>query len=249
MALLTTNSVLDQVMTHARRSHPIEACGMVVSQRGERVASEVVPFRNQVASRVAFRFDPSEQLQVALRLERQNKVCRAIYHSHTASQAYPSRQDIAGASDPGLHYLIVSTWDQATEPFRSFRLTHGAVTEETISGSGQSVLTAHCLPTHCLPTQSTSEQAMSVVVIIPSLFQNLTTDKKKVYAQGSTVGQVIEHLESQFPGLKRKLIDDKTAHEFINLYVNQRDIRFCEGLNTRTEPGDTLTILPAVAGG
>lgn len=244
MALMTTTGVLDQILAHALRSHPIEACGMVVSHRGEMTASEAVPLRNLAASRVAFRFDPSEQLQVVRRLERQNKVCRAIYHSHTASQAYPSRQDLAYANDPEIHYVIVSTWGQALEPIRSFRLRHGTVTEETISVAGRSAHTAHCLFTHSL-----SEQTMSVVAIIPSLFQNLTANERKVYAQGSTVGQVIDHLESQFPGLKCKLVNDKTAHEFINIYVNERDIRFYDGLNTRTEPGDTLTILPAVAGG
>ena len=244
MVLLTTHAVLEQMLTHAHCSHPVEACGMVVSKRGDMTASEVVPFRNQVASRVAFQFDPLEQLQVARRLEHQNKVCRVIYHSHTASQAYPSRQDIAYAADPALHYLIVSTWDQTQEPIRSFRLSNGTVTEETISVIDQSVPTVHAIPTH-----RPSEQAMSVVVIIPSLFQHLTAETAKVRVEGATVAQAIDHLESQCPGLKNKLLHDKTVHRFINIYVNEKDIRFCDGLDTPIEPGDTLTILPAVAGG
>ena len=217
---------------------------MVVSERGDMTASEVVPLRNQVASRVAFRFDPLEQLQVVRRLAQQNKVCRVIYHSHTASQAYPSRQDIAYAADPTLHYLIISTWDQAPESIRSFRLPHGTVIEESISVTNQSVPGVDALPNH-----RTSEQAMSVVVIIPSLFQHLSAEKGKVCVQGSTVAQAIDHLESQFPGLKDKLLHDKAIHGFINIYVNEKDIRFCDGLETRTEAGDILTILPAVAGG
>ena len=61
--------------------------------------------------------------------------------------------------------------------------------------------------------------------------------------------EVIESIELRYPGLKDRLMRDGQAHRFINLYVNDEDVRFADDLATRVKPGDTLTILPAVAGG
>ncbi|MFS0825773.1 MoaD/ThiS family protein [Pseudomonas phoenicis] len=90
---------------------------------------------------------------------------------------------------------------------------------------------------------------MSVSVMVPTLLRPLTEGQKKVQAQGETVRHLIDHLDAHYPGIKARLVQGDEVHRFVNLYVNDDDIRFAEGLDTRTATGDTLTVLPAVAGG
>ncbi|MCV2219020.1 M67 family metallopeptidase [Thauera sp. Sel9] len=133
MALHIRHQVLEQILAQARRDHPLETCGIVSSAPGSTVASRLVPMRNQAASETFFQFDSREQFRVFRELAERDEACRVIYHSHTASEAYPSREDIEYAHSPEAHYLIVSTWDAARVPVRSFRLCNGSMTEESIS--------------------------------------------------------------------------------------------------------------------
>ena len=90
---------------------------------------------------------------------------------------------------------------------------------------------------------------MSVSVMVPTLLRPLTEGQKKVQAQGETVRHIIDHLDTRYPGIKARLVHEEAVHRFVNIYVNDDDIRFADGLDTRTGAGDTLTVLPAVAGG
>ncbi|OOV92116.1 MULTISPECIES: MoaD family protein [unclassified Pseudomonas] len=90
---------------------------------------------------------------------------------------------------------------------------------------------------------------MSISVNVPTLLRTFTHDKKRVEVQGTTVLEVIEHLERDYPGVKERLIGDGQVHRFVNIYVNDDDIRFADNLATALKPGDAITILPAVAGG
>lgn len=90
---------------------------------------------------------------------------------------------------------------------------------------------------------------MSVKVSIPTILRPLTNNQKQVEIAGSNVMEVINRMEENFPGFKEKLISKGKQHQFINIYVNDNDIRFCDGLTTNLKDGDSLTILPAVAGG
>jgi MoaD family protein len=90
---------------------------------------------------------------------------------------------------------------------------------------------------------------MAVTVNIPTILRPLTDNQKRIEIAGFNVLEVIEQMERQYPGVKEKLITEGKAHRFINLYVNDDDIRFREGLLTSLQDGDLLTILPAVAGG
>ena len=91
---------------------------------------------------------------------------------------------------------------------------------------------------------------MSVKVRIPTPLQKLTKDKSEVSASGSTVQQILANLESQYPGMKERLYDDKGAlRRFINFYVNNEDIRFLNGETTPVKEGDEVSIVPAIAGG
>ncbi|SEE01795.1 MoaD family protein [Pseudomonas anguilliseptica] len=90
---------------------------------------------------------------------------------------------------------------------------------------------------------------MSISVIVPTLLRSFTQDKKCVEVQGSTVIEVIEQLEREYPGIKERLVGDGQVHRFVNIYVNDDDIRFADNLTTSLKAGDAITILPAVAGG
>ncbi|MGA8133782.1 MAG: MoaD/ThiS family protein [Pseudomonas gingeri] len=90
---------------------------------------------------------------------------------------------------------------------------------------------------------------MPVFVSIPTLLRSFTQDQKRVEAQGDTVLEVLDDLERNFPGIRQRLINGHVLHRFVNLYVNDDDIRFSDSLSTRLKDNDVITILPAVAGG
>ncbi len=91
---------------------------------------------------------------------------------------------------------------------------------------------------------------MGITVRIPTPLRNLTGDQETVEANGSDVASVFEDLEAKHPGLKERLCDDAgEIRRFVNVYVNQEDIRFKEGKNTAVADGDEVSIVPAIAGG
>ncbi|MBE9376072.1 MoaD/ThiS family protein [Saccharopolyspora sp. HNM0983] len=90
---------------------------------------------------------------------------------------------------------------------------------------------------------------MAVNVSIPTILRGHTDGKKSVEAQGTTVAQVIEDLDANYGGLKDRLVKEGGLHRFVNVYVNDEDVRFAGGLDASVSDGDNLTILPAVAGG
>jgi molybdopterin synthase sulfur carrier subunit len=90
---------------------------------------------------------------------------------------------------------------------------------------------------------------MSITVRIPTPLRSLTGGKDEVEAAGQTVGQVIDDLERRHPGIKERLCDDKGVRRFVNIYANEEDIRFLENLDTAVKDGDSVSIVPAIAGG
>jgi MoaD family protein len=90
---------------------------------------------------------------------------------------------------------------------------------------------------------------MTVSVSIPTILRTHTGGEKRVNAAGDTLGAVISDLESNYSGISERLVDSGKLHRFVNIYVNDEDVRFSGGLNTEINDGDTVTILPAVAGG
>jgi sulfur-carrier protein len=90
---------------------------------------------------------------------------------------------------------------------------------------------------------------MAVTVSIPTILRTHTAGEKSVEAAGSTLAEVIENLESNHGGLKARLVKDGSLHRFVNVYVNDEDVRFAGGLEAKITDGDNVTILPAVAGG
>jgi [CysO sulfur-carrier protein]-S-L-cysteine hydrolase len=127
---------VDAMIAHARRDHPDEACGVIVGPEGSDRPERLVAMTNAERSPTFFRFDPAEQLQLYKELDAAEEEIVVVYHSHTATEAYPSRTDIALASEPQAHYLLVSTAESAEGDgpvsIRSYRILDGSVTEEDI---------------------------------------------------------------------------------------------------------------------
>ena len=91
---------------------------------------------------------------------------------------------------------------------------------------------------------------MPVLVRIPTPLRSITKGSAEVHAKGDTVDAVVEDLERQFPGLRERLVDGAgELRRFINIYVNEEDIRFLQGKTTTLKDGDQVSIVPAIAGG
>ena len=91
---------------------------------------------------------------------------------------------------------------------------------------------------------------MSVLVRIPGPLRKITNGADKVETEAEDLGQLIGALESQYPGMKERLLDEKgDLRYFVNLYLNNEDVRFLDGLKTAVKSGDEVSIVPAVAGG
>ena len=91
---------------------------------------------------------------------------------------------------------------------------------------------------------------MAIDVRIPTILRTHTGGNKIVQGAGSTLGALVDDIDAQHPGIKGRLVTDEgKLHRFVNVYVNDEDVRFTGALDTAVKDGDSVTILPAVAGG
>ena len=124
------------MIAHAREDYPDEACGVVVGPEGSDRPTRLVRMINADRSPTFFRFDPQEQFALHKEMMGRDEEIIVVYHSHTATEAYPSRTDVSLAAEPQAHYLLVSVAESgaAAGPteVRSFRIADGQVTEEEI---------------------------------------------------------------------------------------------------------------------
>jgi [CysO sulfur-carrier protein]-S-L-cysteine hydrolase len=122
----------DAIVAHAREDHPDEACGVVAGPEGSDRPARFLPMLNAARSPTFYEFDSADLLQLYKEMAANDEEPVVIYHSHTATEAYPSRTDIAYASEPNAHYVLVSTRAEDTAEFRSYRIVDGVVTEEPV---------------------------------------------------------------------------------------------------------------------
>lgn len=130
--LTIRQDLIDAMVAHARADHPDEACGIVAGPEGTDRPERFVPMVNAARSPTFYEFDTAALLALYRDLDDRGEEPVVVYHSHTATEAYPSRTDIAYASEPHAHYVLVSTRDPAAAEVRSFRIVEGVVTEEEI---------------------------------------------------------------------------------------------------------------------
>lgn len=124
------------MVAHARADHPDEACGVIAGPINSDLPTRFVPMLNAARSPTFYEFDSTDLLRLYRDMDDRDEVPVVIYHSHTATEAYPSRTDIALASEPDAHYVLVSTRETGSQegPFelRSFRIVDGEVMEEEV---------------------------------------------------------------------------------------------------------------------
>jgi proteasome lid subunit RPN8/RPN11 len=130
--LAIRRDLVDAMVAHARRDHPDEACGVLAGPDGSGRPERIIEMTNAERSPTFYRFDSLEQLRVWRQLDAAGEVPVVIYHSHTATEAYPSRTDVSLAAEPDAHYVLVSTRDPDVHELRSYRIVDGEVTEEPV---------------------------------------------------------------------------------------------------------------------
>ena len=134
--LSISQDLVDALVAHARADHPDEACGVIAGAAGSDVPTRHIPMINAARSTTFYEFESSDLLKLYRELDVNDEDPVVIYHSHTATEAYPSRTDISYASEPFAHYVLISTRDTGNDDgpydFRSFRIVDGVVTEEEV---------------------------------------------------------------------------------------------------------------------
>jgi proteasome lid subunit RPN8/RPN11 len=134
--LTITRALHDAIVDHARADHPDEACGVVAGPAGTGRPERFIPMLNAARSPTFYEFDSGDLLKLYREMDDLDEEPVVVYHSHTATEAYPSRTDVSYASEPGAHYVLVSTADSGSEDgpfqFRSYRIVDGEITEEDV---------------------------------------------------------------------------------------------------------------------
>jgi proteasome lid subunit RPN8/RPN11 len=134
--LTISQDLVDAMVAHARRDHPDEACGVIAGPEGSDHPQRFVPMVNAARSPTFYEFDSTDLLHLYRDMDARGEVPVVVYHSHTATEAYPSRTDVSYASEPEAHYVLVSTRHTGREdgPFelRSYRIVDGVVSEEPV---------------------------------------------------------------------------------------------------------------------
>ncbi len=124
------------MVAHCRADHPDEACGVIAGPEGSDTPTRFIPMVNAARSPTFYEFDSADLLRLYREMDDRDEEPVVIYHSHTATEAYPSRTDIAYASEPHAHYVLISTRETGSGPgpfeLRSYRIVDGEVTEEDV---------------------------------------------------------------------------------------------------------------------
>ena len=130
--LTIRQDLVDAMVAHARSDHPDEACGVIAGPVGTDRPERFIPMVNAARSPTFYEFDSMDLLRLYREMDDNDEVPVVVYHSHTATEAYPSRTDVSYASEPNAHYVLVSTRDPEVDELRSFRIVDGEVSEEEV---------------------------------------------------------------------------------------------------------------------
>ncbi|MEW2483353.1 M67 family metallopeptidase [Mycobacterium sp. NPDC049093] len=130
--LVIRRDLVEAMVAHARADHPDEACGVIAGPDGSDRPERFIQMVNAERSPTFYRFDSMEQLRVWKAMDEADEAPVVIYHSHTGTEAYPSRTDVSIAAEPDAHYVLVSTRDPDEHELRSYRIIDGVVTEEPV---------------------------------------------------------------------------------------------------------------------
>ena len=135
--LTISPALVDAIVAHARADHPDEACGVIAGPVGSDTPTRFIPMVNAARSPTFYEFDSVDLLTLYREMDDNDEIPVVIYHSHTHTEAYPSRTDISLAGEPEAHYVLVSTRETGNDDgpyeFRSYRIVDGEVMEEAVT--------------------------------------------------------------------------------------------------------------------
>ena len=130
------DALVAALVSHARADHPDEACGVIAGPVGSDRPVRLIPMVNAARSPTFYEFDSLDLLRLYREMDDLDEEPVVIYHSHTATEAYPSRTDVSYASEPNAHYVLVSTRETGADdgPYelRSYRIVDGVIAEEEV---------------------------------------------------------------------------------------------------------------------
>ena len=135
MSLTISRAFVDAIIEQSRAEYPDECCGVILGPVGKDNPIRIKPMINAAHSPTFYEFDPKDLLALYREVDDNDEEIVVIYHSHTETEAFPSRTDIAYAGEPGAHYVLVSSRKEIAPAieFRSYRIIDGVVTEEEVS--------------------------------------------------------------------------------------------------------------------
>ena len=173
--LTIDQATYDAIVAHAKRDHPVEACGIVAGPEGSDRPERFIEMVNAAGSPTFYEYDSTDLLALYKEMDQRDEEPVVIYHSHSATEAYPSVTDINLASEPGAHYVLVSTREHGNNDgpveFRSYRIVDGVVTEEEVA---------------VVPSSHEERVlAMAIEVRIPTILRTYTGGEKAVTADGA----------------------------------------------------------------
>ena len=196
---------------------------------------------NAAGSPTFYEFDSGDLLRLYQEMDDNDEEPVVVYHSHTATEAYPSRTDIGLASEPNAHYVLVSTREHGNNEgpveFRSYRIVDGEVTEEEVDGRRAA------RPAEESPSDGHRGPHPDHPAHLHRRREGRRRRRAPAWARSSTTSRPTT------PGIKERLIEDGDLRRFVNVYVNDEDVRFIGGLEAELSDGDQVVVLPAVAGG
>ncbi|MFZ4064243.1 MAG: Mov34/MPN/PAD-1 family protein [Candidatus Nanopelagicaceae bacterium] len=134
MTLHISAAQVEAILEQSRVEYPDECCGVILGPEGSDSAQVLKPMVNSAHSPTFYEFDSKDLLALYRELDEKSQEIVVVYHSHTETEAYPSRTDISYASEPSAHYVLVSTRKEIApeNEFRSYRIIDGIVTEEEV---------------------------------------------------------------------------------------------------------------------
>ncbi len=128
--LLIRQDLVAAMVAHARRDHPDEACGVLAGPAGSDRPERIIEMLNSARSMTFYEFDSDDLIRLHRELESRDEEWVVFYHSHTVTEAVPSRRDVDIAGYPEAHYVLISTRDPDVIDLRSYRIIDGVATEE-----------------------------------------------------------------------------------------------------------------------
>lgn len=203
--LVIPQALYAEVIAHCRSRYPKEACGLLAAERADGPIVQMYPMRNVEDSPIGYSLDPKEQLHVEKQMRQAGQRMAGIFHSHTASAAYPSSVDVGLALSPDLSYVVVSLSDQAHPAFKSYRIDGTQVTEEAVILSGRSSATVDVRDMVCAQALAVLGKALAGRPAggTATVFYNAEDVRRDVLAWASDRGYAAEDTPGRLQLTKR----------------------------------------------